>query len=1058
MWFTRLAISRPILIWMALAAIAVLGLQAYFRLPAELNPRVDLPILVVTTVFPGAGPPEIESQITRPLEDAVGTVGSVKDVFSSSQANVSIISLTFDGGVNIETAVADVRTRVDAIRSQLPAESRAPVVAKLDINALPVLYFGMESASLSAEELRTLADKIIRPRIERVDGVAGCQVIGGELKEIQIAVDSHNLTRFGLSIEDVVNSLKAAGRDVPAGSIVKDSRETTVRLVGSLGTLNEIRSVQIVSPALAQQASAARMPGAAPSLPAPPLTIADVASVDEGRAEQTQINRVNGRDGIGIVVTRASDANTVSVVDGVNEALEQIKAQMPADLHRVTLRDDSVTVRDALDDVNASLVLGAVLAMFVILLFLHNLRGTFIVSLAIPACMIATFLVMYLVKFTLNQMTLLALSLSVGILVDDSIVVLESITRHIQEGEDPATAAYNGRAEIGFADITTTLVDVVVFVPIAFMSGIVGSFFKQFGLVIVVSTLFSLVVSFSVTPMLASRWYKKGENLTPDKGIFAPLERLYKALEHRYSRILRSALSHRPLVMLFGIGALAAIFVVSYLKLGTDFIPGADQGQIAVNIEMPPGASLDATVEVVKDAEKVVAGDHDVLAVVSTVGEIIGGFGSIPQDGMQFGQLTIRLKEKASLLDQIAGRASSLRKHSDEELAAKFRAALAQTAKTRGADISTAAIRSVAGGSSPVEIQLRGSNTTLLAATASKLKERLGAIPGVLSPAVSVRDGKPEVRATVDRARASERSIAAGMAGAIVRDSIAGNTDTALQRGGAAIPIRVRLAGAERRHIEDISNLSVGVDGSGSPVFLSDIAAVTMETGPANIERQNGQRLVTVTSNLTAATALSTVQTAMDKAIKEIPHAGVEITWGGDAENIKDSAIPFATALIIAIVLVYFVMASLFNSMGTPFVIMFTLPMALIGALGALVITGERMSLVSAIGIIMLIGLMGRNAILLLDFTNTLRSRGLSRTDAIVEAGAKRLRPILMTTTATMVGMLPVAMRFGRASEIRAPMAIVVIGGLTVSSVLTLIVIPVLYSLFDDVTARLRKH
>ncbi len=1056
MWFTRLAISRPILIWMALASIAVLGVQAYFRLPAELNPKVDLPILVVTAVFPGAGPPEMEAQVTRPLEDAVGTVGSVKDVFSSSQANVSIISLTFAGGTNIESAVADVRTRIDSIRAQLPAECRPPVVAKLDINALPVLYFGLESASLSAEKLRTLADKAIRPRIERVDGVAGCQVVGGELKEIQISVDSHSLVRYGLNIEDVVNSLKAASRDVPAGEIVRGDRETTVRLVGSLGTLNEIRSVQLVSPALAAAAGRLPTPGAS-ALPTPPLTIADVATVEEGRAQQTQINRVNGRDGIGVIVTRASDANTVAVVDGVNEALEQIKPEMPTDLKRVTLRDDSVTVRDALEDVNASLVLGAILAMAVILLFLHNLRGTLIVSLAIPSCMIATFLVMYLVKFTLNQMTLLALSLSVGILVDDSIVVLESITRHIQEGEEPYEAAYNGRAEIGFADITTTLVDVVVFVPIAFMSGIVGSFFKQFGLVIAVSTLFSLVVSFSVTPMLASRWYKKGEKLVPEKGLFAFLERVYRKLELKYSHLVRFALNHRPVVLLAGLLGLAAIFTLSYFKLGTDFIPGADQGQIAVNIEMPPGASLDATVEVVKDAEKIVAGNPDVFAVVSTVGEIIGGFGSIPQEGMQFGQLTIRLKEKASLLDQLAGRSHSLRRNSDEQLATLLRNRLNETAKSRGADISTAAIRSVAGGSSPVEIQLRGTDTEALAAVARQLKQRLAAIPGVLSPAVSVRNGKPEIRARVDRDRASERSIAAGLAGAIVRDSIAGNTDTALQREGTAIPIRVRLAGSERQKYEDISNLSVGVDAQGAPVYLSDIAAVTRETGPANIERQNGQRLVTVTSNLSADTPLSTVQTEMDKAIKAVPHAGIDISWGGDAENIKDSAIPFATALIIAIVLVYFVMASLFNSMGTPFVIMFTLPMALIGALGALVITGERMSLVSAIGIIMLIGLMGRNAILLLDYTNTLRSRGVARTEAIVEAGAKRLRPILMTTTATMVGMLPVAMRFGRASEIRAPMAIVVIGGLMVSSVLTLVVIPVLYSVFDDVTTRL-KH
>lgn len=1060
MWFTRLAISRPILIWMALAGIAVLGLQAYFKLPAELNPKVDIPTLLVTTVYPGAGPPDVESQVSRPLEDAVGTVGSVKSVFSSSQANVSIISIDFQVGVNLDSAIADIRSRIDSVRSQLPTDAQSPVVSKLDINALPILYFGIESKSTPVNRLRTIADKVIRPHIERLDGVAGCQIVGGERREVQVACEGQTLSRYGITIEDVVNSLKAAGRDVTGGSIVNNKSETSVRLVGALSSLDEIKSTQILAPQLAAMAPGRQMPipGGSQPLPIPPLTVGDVASVFEAPAERTEINRVNGREGIGVVITRSSDANTVTVVDEVNAAFDQLRSDLPSDINRVTLRDDSVTVRDALQDVDASLVLGAILAMAVILLFLHNLRGTLIVSLAIPACMIATFLVMYMVHFSLNQMTLLALSLSVGILVDDSIVVLESITRHIQEGESPRDAAYNGRAEIGFADITTTIVDVVVFVPIAFMGGIVGGFFKQFGLVITVATLFSLVVSFSITPMLASRWYRAGERLEATSGIFAPLERLYRFLESRYRRVIDWSLHHRPHVILAGFLSLVAIFALSYFKLGSDFIPGADQGQIAVNIEMPPGSSLEATETVVKQVETEVQSQPETVAMMSSVGQILGGFGSIPQDGMQFGQITVRLKEKGSLLDKLRGMSGSLRSRTDEQIATGFRERLQTIAKASGASISTAAIRSVAGGSSPVELQLLGTDLPKLTSFARQLETRLAAVPGVLSPAISVRDGKPEIRATVDRQRASDHNISAALAGAIIHDSIAGNTDTTLVQNGVATPIRVRLAGEARTRIDDVKSVLVGSEQQGAPVELSQIADVAMRTGPANIERLDSQRLVSVTSNLTASTPLSNVQIAMNKALKEIPHPGIEVRWGGDAERLTDSAIPFATALILGIILVYLVMAALFNNLGQPLVIMFTLPMALIGALGALVATGETMSLVSAIGIIMLVGLMGRNAILLLDYTNTLRGRGEQRNEAIINAGATRLRPILMTTCATIVGMLPVAMRFGRASEIRAPMAIVVIGGLLVSSVLTLVMIPVLYSVYDDICEKWKKR
>lgn len=1059
MWFTRLAISRPIVIWMALAAIAVLGLLAYSRLPAELNPRVDIPTLVVTTLYPGAGPPEIETQISKPLEEAVGTVSGVKDVYSSSQANVSIISMDLQVGTDLDVAMADVRGRVEAVQAQLPAEARPPVVAKLDINALPILYFGLESASLNGQQLRTLANDVIRPRLERVSGVAACQVIGGAQQEVHVTVDGHSLLRYGLTIEDVVNALKSSGRDVPAGSIVQSGRETDVRFVGALTSLEAIRNTQIPaspsassggSPPTGVDASGHPIPGGTPVLPSPPLTVADVAQVKEGQAEQTEINRVNDHEGVSLVISKASDANTVTVVDAVNAAFAQLKPTLPADIKRVTLRDDSVTVRDALQDVDASLVLGALLAMGVILLFLHNLRGTFIVSLAIPACMVATFLMMALAHFTLNQMTLLALSLSVGILVDDSIVVLESITRHIQEGEAPQEAAYNGRAEIGFADITTTLVDVVVFLPIAFMGGIVGGFFKQFGLVIATATLFSLVVSFSVTPMLASRWYRRGEDLEATRGLFTLFERLYRQMERGYRRVLAGALRRRGWVIAAGALGLAGIFALSFWKLTADFIPGADQGQISLSIEMPPGTSLNATDAVALQIEKRIRTYPDVAATVTTVGQILGGFGSIPQQGTEFAQITVRLKEKAGLLDQILGAGGRLRSQSDEQVALAFRKELVSIALQNTAHITANAIRSAEGLAAPVQLELRGADVNGLAQLGAQLRDRLAQIPGVIAPDVSVRSGKPEIRAVLDRKRAAEHSIPSALAGAILHDSIAGNTDLVLQRNGVDTPIRIRLERNQREEAGDVSQLLVGVDAQGAPVLLSDIADISLQTGPANIERNNGRRLVTVSADLAPETALSTVRQTMDKAIKAIPHSGIDVRWAGDAETLSDSAIPFATSLILAVILVYFVMASLFNNLGTPFVIMFTLPMALIGALGALVITGERISLVSAIGILMLIGLMGRNAILLLDYTNTLRKRGLERTQAIIDAGATRLRPILMTTTATIVGMLPVALRFGRASEIRAPMAIVVIGGLLVSTLLTLIVIPALYSLYDD--------
>ena len=1053
MWFTRLAIARPLLIWMALAAVAILGLRAYTRLPAELNPQADIPTLVITTIYPGANPPEIESQVTKPLEEAVGAVPGVRYVTSSSQANVSVISVEFQVGSNLDAAIADARGRIDAIRAELPTEARPPVIAKLDINARPILEIGFTSASLTPQKLRAVVNDTILPRVQRVPGIANAEIIGGVKREIQVNADAAKLSRYGLTVTDVVNSLKAAGRDVPGGSLSQNGRETQVRVAGSFRSLQAIRDAQILAPQLQQNATQSAQQSQHPdALPAPPLTVADVADVRDTEAALTEINRVNGQAGVTLVVSRASDSNTVAVVEGTRKALAELAPALPPDLQLSTLHDDAKTVRAALDDVDASLILGAVLAMAVILLFLHNLRGTLIVSLAIPACIVATFLVLNIAAFTLNQITLLALSLSVGILVDDSIVVLESITRHLKNGENPRDAALNGRAEIGFADVTTTLVDVVVFVPIAFMGGIVGGFFKEFGLTIAAATLLSLVVSFSLTPMLAARWYRKGENLEAKRGLYLALENSYQKLERFYRRLIALALRRRGAVILGGIAALLLVSFLSLPNLGTEFLPGADQGLIAISIETPPGSSLSATDAIAKQAESAARYAPDVLASETTVGQVIGGFGSIPQQGSQFAQINLFLRDKSGFLDKMLHPGTGGRSRSDEKVAEALKAPLADIAAQTHARITVAAVRSVSGLSDGVEFQLRGADMDALTKFAETVRERIRTVPGVVDPDITARSGAPELRAEIAPQEAALFNISVNQAGAIVRDSIAGNADNTFRQNGEGTdaPIRVQLNRNQREAPADIANIPVGVDAQGQPVALADIAVLRSATGPTNIDRYNGQRVITVSAALAPNYALGNVEADVLKVVNSLPHPGITLAESGDAQTLAENIPYFVSAILLAIALVYIVMASLFNSLTTPFVIMFTLPMALMGAFAALALTGESLSLVSGIGILMLIGLMTRNAILLLDYTNTLRGRGMARTDALIEAGATRLRPILMTTTATIIGMLPIALKIGEAAEVRAPMAVVVIGGLLVSTVLTLLVIPALYSLFDD--------
>ena len=1060
MWLTKLAIARPVVIWMSLAALVILGTLAYTRLPADLNPQVDIPTATVITVYPGAGPREVEALVTKPLEDAVGSVSGVKDVFSSSQEGVSIISMDLVVGTDMDRALTAIREKVDAARAQLPSGVRPPIVARLDINAQPVLYLALTADRPLADLWRTVND-VLKPRLARVPGVASVSVLGGERNEVRVDVSARKMEEYGVTLEDVVNAVKAGSQNIPGGSIEQGRREFGVRTLAAFTRLEEIRQAQILSPALLMASvSLPKELALGPYKPKPPtpVTVGDIARVYEAPQRPSTITRANGRPSIGVVVTKTSDANTVTVVDGVKRMLDQLRPSLPPDVQIITSRDDAVVVRDALNDVDATLVLGAILAMLVVFVFLHNVRGTIIVALALPSCMVATFLAMYFAHFTLNQMTLLALSLSVGILIDDSIVVLESITRHLGRGETPAEAAYNGRTEIGFASVTLTLSDVVVFLPIAFMGGIVGAFFRQFGLTVVAATLFSLVVSFTLTPSLASRWYRQGEDPEhPRGGPFMAFEAWYSRMTHAYQRLLHAALSHRGAVLAWVAVLLAAAGLVIAPSLGFEFLPATDQGQIVVTVELAPDVSLEATDRVARRIEARLAEQPDVENYVTTVGQILGGFGAIPQQGPQYAQINVRLWNRAGLLERLLsfGRTPlHARTRTDAEVAGAIRAALNQIADAR---ITVAPVRTVANVGPPIQIQLRGPDLNDLTSAAMQLRDRLRQMPGILDADISVRQGRSELAIRVDRVKAAALNIPPAEVGQMVRDALEGNAESVFREAGTEMPIHVELADIDRNDREDMERLPVGVS-DGRAVLLGEVADFTMESAPTAVDRINGQRMVTVTANLAPGYPLGSAQADIDARRADIPMPNIEVHWGGETEAMQENAGYFAMALTLAVVLVYLVMASLFNSLLNPFVIMFTLPMALVGGIGALVVTGSTLSLVAMIGIIMLVGLMGRNAILLIDYTGTLRARGLARNDAVAEAGATRLRPILMTTLATMLGMLPVALRIGRASELRAPMAIVVIGGLLLSTVLTLLVVPLLYTLFDDLKTRVLRH
>ncbi len=1097
MGLTRLAISRPVVILMMVAAFLVLGIIAYFKLPAELNPQVDFPRVTVLTTYAGTNPQEMETLVTKPIEDAISGVSGVQEIDSYSEQGVSTVSIQFFFGTNLDTADADVIQKVDAIRKNLPTASDSPAVLKADTSGQPVMHIAMQSKRRPERELQSLATNIVQPALEQATDVGTVSIAQGSLREIRVAVPASRLAAYGITISQLAQAIGNANVNVASGFIQSGSSYYNVRLIGEFASVAEIRNLKLNFAATSTGGSTVSAGGGAavgtatagttgttaavPTTATPVssnqvVSLGDIATVLDTGSEQTQDAFLNGQPSIGIDVLKTTDGNTLAAVAGVKDQIKKLAKILPPDITFTISTDQSQTVNSNLNDVVVSLILGALLAVLVVFIFLHNIRGTIIIAIAIPTSMIATFLPMYALGFTLNTLSLLGLSLAVGILVDDSIVVLENINRHLAMGEEPTVAAINGRSEIGYAAITLTCVDLVVFLPIGFMGGVIGEFFRSFGITVAFATLFSLFVSFTLTPMLAARWYKKGERNEYDTGFAGAFDRNFLRFEEWYRGILRNVLTfaYAPrtrsrnigarawlgfwkwwlrgpvLVLLAGNLFLFAIFGLLGKNLGFRFAPDQDQGQVSVLVQAPAGSSLGFTEAITTQIQNVIQNTpdikHDTKFVSTTVGDAGPGQNAT---GTQYAHVDLTLYDRKSILDSVQfWKHEHLRNRSDVDVAAEIGKL---TRNIVGARILPANVSGFGGGSPPLEIDLTGPDFNQLQAATRQVQKLISDTPGTYNVDNSFKNSQPEVEVRLDRIKAPEFGLSLQQVANALADSVAGNQNTEYRdpADGQQYYIRVQLADADRDNPETVSNIIVGYQNN-VPVHLGDVAEITVGSGPVKIDRLNRQREIAVTAYLRPGYQPGSVNALIAPKLAAMNLGQVTYSSGGEAKSIGQEFGYLATAFLLGIALTYMLMAALFNNMIYPLSIMLSLPQAWAGAIIALTLAQEPLSLIAMIGIVYLNAIVNKNAILLVDYTNTLRGRGYKRLDAILEAAPIRLRPILMTTFTIIVSTLPTALALGRGAGFRQSLGVAVIGGIILSLVLTLIIVPCAYFLFDN--------
>ncbi|MBI5834320.1 MAG: efflux RND transporter permease subunit [Armatimonadetes bacterium] len=1053
MWLTRLAIDRPFITALMCAVLLFGGLFSGLNLPVDLNPKADLATLTITCIYPGASPANVETSVAKPLEECLKSVARLDHLMTISQDSVCYSFAEFSVGTDSGEAQDACREAISAARSRFPAGMLDPVLAKLDINAQPVLFLGV-SGPRSPEELRSLAKDVVEPRLRSVRGVTAVEVLGGREREVHVEIDREKLLSSGLTITRVAQVVEGANVNVPGGNLERGNEARGVRLVGRFANLDDVRGVPLPPPDDPGRLIEQAMRPQAPHQPNRALRLGDIATVALRAVEPEVRVRLQQAEAVGIIVTKRGDGNTIRIA---REALAAAQsAPLPEGVKIIVARDQARTVSEALTDVNVSLALAVLLCAAAILLFLRNARATAIVCTTIPVCLLGALAPMAWGGHTINQMTLLGLAISIGILVDDSIVCIEAITHRLQQGEPAAEAAFNGRNDIALADTSTTLLDVAVYGPIAFMAGTVGQFFRDFGFVVAVTAGLSLFAAYTIVPSMAARFYRD----RPPSGRELEQSPALERLTGRYHVVLEWALRHRGRTLIIGWTGLALAGLLAWQCLGIDLIPAADLSTIAVNIELPGAAGAKATEQTVASAEKLIGAIPEVDTLFTTLGRIEVGFGVVSRMGPRYAQINVTLRDKRGMVDRLTFRGRGLRTRSDDAVAAEVRTRLRAIP---AANFQVIAVHGWGGAGAPVDFSLYGKDAALLAAAGVEALEGLRTMPGLLDPDVAWRLGEPEVQVEMQRDRARELYIYPGVVAQELRASVAGTDAGTFEQGDDVLPVKVRLRPVDRRGESDLARIPVGRSAS-RELTIGDVASLRSAAGPTRIDRRDGVRDLNFKAYLAAGVSLGEAQKAITAMVTRLgvasekdpastpsaKYAGLRWGWRGDAATMAESTKYMVGTGLLGLTLAYLVMAVLFNSALHPLTILLSVPMAGTGGLLLLAVTGSSLSIVSGIGFILLIGIVVRNAILLIDYTLQLRAQGVERHHAVVQAGLRRLRPILMTTFTTTVGMLPVALGLGKGAEIRSPMAVAVIGGLLLSTLLTLVIIPVTYTLLDD--------
>jgi HAE1 family hydrophobic/amphiphilic exporter-1 len=1000
---------------MLVGGLVVLGIVSVPRLGIDLFPRVEFPIVTVATVLEGAAPETIEREVTEVLEESINTIEGIRTLSSASTDSLSLIYVEFELEYDIRQKAQEVRDKVAAVRGELPRDVEPPVVDRVDPDAAPILAV-MLSGPQSIRALSELADKRVKARLERIPGVGSITLVGDRAREIRIWIDPLRLAGYGLAVDDVIAALQQGHVELPGGRLETGREEWTLKTLGKLTSAEQFGGLVV-----------AEREGRT-------IHLRDVTTVEDGMAEQRTLSRLNGRPGVSLLVRRQSGENTVEVADAVKAALAELRADLPDGYQMAIAFDSSNFIRSAIRGVAIDIVYGVFLASLVVLLFLRNMRSTVIAALAIPSSLVASFTLFYFLGFTLNTMTLMALSLSIGILIDDAIVVLENVYRHMEKGETGARAASSGTAEIGLAVVATTLATCAVFVPIAFMSGVVGRFFREFGLVATCAVLASMLVALTSTPMLCARFLRAE---TPSGAAWNALEAGYRWLEAHYRRRLAWGLAHRPQVV--GLAVAAVIGGVLLARsVPVDFVIAEDRSEFNVWIKRPLGSGVEQTRETVEGVERALRGMPEVRLTFATIG-------SGAKKRVNEAQIYVQLVHKSE------------RERTQQEIMADVRERLASL----GLGLQDLAVEpipliNVAGArNAQLMYAVRGPDVDRLHLHAGSLASRMRAAGGFSDVYLSYETGKPEVALDITRERAADLGVPVLQIGRTIAALYAGFKAATYEEGGERYDVRVQVRPEYRDELGKLELVRVRST-SGALVPLPNLVSARVGSGPVQIDRESRTRSVMVYANLDgkAAAEADAEVTRLASALDLEP--GYEFDAMGPTRRLRETTAAVGFAFALALVAIYMILASQFNSFVHPFTIMLSAPLSFLGAFAAIRALGYSLDVMGQIAFLMLMGIVMKNGILLVDYTNTLRARGLPLYEAVLEAGPTRMRPVLMTAVSTVFGMLPIAFGRGDGSEWRAPMGIVSIGGLTASTLLTLLVVPVVYTLFDEVGEWLR--